>query len=241
MNALLDYFQGVYIINLPSRTDRKREMQAQLTKIGLSPDHPQIEFFSAIRPDEAGEFPNIGTRGCFLSHLGVLKDAQRRGLKTILILEDDLDFSPDYLERIPGVLDSLAQSGWGVFYGGHQLFAPIDTMYNAELAIVPPGDAVQTAHFIGFQQPIITLLIDYLERILLRPGGDPEGGPMHVDGAYSWFRRQHPDVLTLLAVTELGHQRSSRTDIHELRWYDRWVGFRKLSETARKLKHWLNK
>lgn len=241
MVALLDYFQRIYIINLPSRTDRKREIQVQLSKIDLGLDHPQIELFAAVRPDEAGGFPTIGTRGCFLSHLGVLKDAQKRELETILILEDDLDFSSDFLERVTGILDSLAKSEWGVFYGGHQIFSPITTMYNEALAIAPPADIVQTAHFIGFKQPVITLMVDYLEKILTRPAGDPEGGPMHVDGAYSWFRKQHPDIVTLLAIPELGHQRSSRTDIHELRWYDRWAGFRELSEIARKLKYWLSK
>ncbi|NOU21637.1 MAG: glycosyltransferase family 25 protein [Methyloglobulus sp.] len=236
MNELLDYFQRVYIINLPSRTDRKREIQAQLTKIGLGLDHPQIELFAAIRPDQAGDFPSIGARGCFLSHLGVLKDAQRHGLEKILILEDDLDFSSDFLLRISGILDGLVHSNWGVFYGGYKLFAPIDNMPDAELAVVPPGDVIQTAHFIGFQQPIIAMLVDYLERVLSRPGGDPEGGPMHVDGAYSWFRRQHPDVVTSIAIPELGHQRSSKTDIHELRWYDRWLGVKSLVAVLRQFK-----
>jgi len=45
---------------------------------------------------------------------------------------------------------------------------------------------------------------------------------MHVDGAYTWFRRTHPTRRTWVALPELGHQRQSRTDIHPLRWYDRW-------------------
>ncbi|NOU22568.1 MAG: LPS biosynthesis glycosyltransferase, partial [Methyloglobulus sp.] len=114
--------------------------------------------------------------------------------------------------------------------------APIDNMPDAELAVVPPGDVIQTAHFIGFQQPIIAMLVDYLERVLSRPGGDPEGGPMHVDGAYSWFRRQHPDVVTSIAIPELGHQRSSKTDIHELWWYDRWLGVKSLVAVLRQFK-----
>lgn len=236
MNELLDCFQRIYIINLPSRTDRKREIQAQLTKIGLGLDHPQIELFAAIRPDQAGDFPSIGARGCFLSHLGVLKDAQRHGLEKILILEDDLDFSSDFLLRIPGILAELAQSGWGMFYGGYRLPVAMNALLKIKLSIVPCEVAIQTTHFIGFQQPIIAMLVDYLERVLSRPGGDPEGGPMHVDGAYSWFRRQHPDVVTSIAIPELGHQRSSKTDIHELRWYDRWPVVRSLVAVLRQFK-----
>ena len=43
---------------------------------------------------------------------------------------------------------------------------------------------------------------------------------MHVDGAYNWFRRANPHFKTVLASPELGFQRASRTDIHDLRWYD---------------------
>jgi glycosyl transferase, family 25 len=58
---------------------------------------------------------------------------------------------------------------------------------------------------------------------------------MHVDGAYSWFRRQHPEVITLLAMPELGHQRSSRTDIHDLNWYDRSIVLRPLVSVLRRI------
>jgi glycosyl transferase, family 25 len=220
MIAFLDYFQRVYIINLPSRKDRKHEMQAQLEKIGLTLEHPQIELFSAIRPDSAGDFPSIGARGCFMSHLGILKDAQKRGLATILILEDDLDFAQDFQIRMPKILHELTQSTWGIFYGGYE-FISLNTPINSGIIIPPYSLPVRTTHFVGFQQPTIALLIDYLEKMLSRPGGDPEGGPMHVDGAYSWFRKQHPDVLTLLAAPELGH---------------RWPGVRFLASEFRRFK-----
>lgn len=233
---VIDYFQRLYIINLPARADRKREMQAQLVSIGLSLDHSKVQLFTAIRPKAAGDFPSIGARGCFLSHLGVLKDAERRGLERILILEDDLNFSADFQARIPRIIDGLANSEWGVFYGGYQLTSPLTKSIDSDLALVTSPEGVLTTHFIGFQRTTISLLIAYLEKMLSRPGGDAEGGPMHVDGAYSWFRRQHPDLVTLAAVPELGFQRSSRTDIHELRWFDKWVGVRDLVRIARKRK-----
>ena len=34
----------------------------------------------------------LGAKGCFLSHLGVLKDAQLKQFKQILIFEDELRF-----------------------------------------------------------------------------------------------------------------------------------------------------
>jgi hypothetical protein len=81
--GLLDYFDRIYVINLPARTDRKREMEEQLARIGLSFAHPRVSLFAAIRPHEPGGFDTIGARGCFSSHLEVLRDAHRRGLNRI--------------------------------------------------------------------------------------------------------------------------------------------------------------
>jgi glycosyl transferase family 25 len=60
---------------------------------------------------------------------------------------------------------------------------------------------------------------------------------MHVDGAYSWFRRAHPQFLTVLASPELGHQRHSATDIHPLKWFDKTPVLKSLVALARKLKN----
>ncbi|HAX77040.1 MAG TPA: LPS biosynthesis glycosyltransferase, partial [Cyanobacteria bacterium UBA11372] len=49
--------------------------------------------FPAIRPDDAGDFPSIGARGCFESHLAILKQALADRLSNVLIVEDDLKIS----------------------------------------------------------------------------------------------------------------------------------------------------
>jgi GR25 family glycosyltransferase involved in LPS biosynthesis len=235
MAELLDYFQGIYIINLPSRTDRLREIDVQLKKIGLSLDHPNIQVFAAIRPDDAGEFESIGARGCFLSHLGVLKDASRRQLETVLVFEDDLDFSADFLARIDSLIEELKTTDWAIYYGGHQLSKHLAKTNQEALVEINSELTVVTSHFIGFRQSVIDRLIVYLEQILTRPAGSPECGPMHVDGAYSWFRKENPDVRVLLSVPALGYQRMSRTDIHDLKWYDQIMVINTLTNLVRKL------
>ena len=97
---VLEYFQQIYVINLPHRRDRRLEMAEQLEKIGLSFDNPAVRLFAAFRPEDPGGFPNIGARGCFMSHLGVLQDARERKFERILIFEDDLNFYPDFTTRI---------------------------------------------------------------------------------------------------------------------------------------------
>src|SRR5467141_3277097 len=56
---LLDYFDRIYVINLPARTDRKRVMDEQLPRIDPSFQHPRVSLFAAIRPQEPGGFDSI--------------------------------------------------------------------------------------------------------------------------------------------------------------------------------------
>lgn len=215
-------------------------MAAQLSRIGLSFSHPKLTLFPAIRPESAGPFPTIGTRGCFMSHLGVLRHASENGCESILVCEDDLDFAPDFSDRIHEVAARLSAERWGIFYGGHRFEKKESRTIpcgSSQLMSVPSSEPVVTAHFIGFRGKTIAEMARYLEAMLARPPGSDEGGPMHVDGAYSWYRKDHADEITLAVIPELGYQRSSRTDIHELSWYDRTPFVNLLVEAMRGLKN----
>ena len=109
------------------------------------------------------------------------------------------------------MLDTL---GLDIFYGGYGLPDGPGTHHAASpLLLIDRATPVRTTHFIGFGRAAIEALIPYLEAILTRPAGSPDGGPMHVDGAYNWFRASRPDLATWLARPQLGHQRPSRSDI----------------------------
>lgn len=206
-------FDRVYIINLVERADRRREMAVELGRIGLGMDDPLVQLFPAVRPADRGDFESIGARGCFLSHLGVLKDAVAQGHQSILILEDDVDWTPAALE-VGARAEALAAVDWAFLHGGqgHDRAGADGTIRLAALA---PEQDFRLTHFIGLRGAIIGQLVGYLEAMLARPAGSAEGGPMHVDGAYSWFRRAHPDVLAYVCAPSVAKQRSSRSDIFE--------------------------
>jgi glycosyl transferase, family 25 len=231
----LEYFNKIYVINLLHRRDRRREMLEQLSKIGLSFDCPVVQLFRAVRPESADGFPSIGARGCFLSHLEVLRDACKRGFERILILEDDLNFAPNFNVRMWDVRSALEQVDWSVFYGGYVMKTPLQRDGNNTIVLANPGDLIQTTHFVGFRGQTICNAVGFLEAILKRPAGDPNGGPMHVDGAYNWLRDEYSSRITVLAGSQLGYQRSSRTDIHPLCWYDRIPGVRQAVGSLRML------
>ncbi len=232
----MDLFDAIYIINLPSRTDRKAEMLDQLQRADISAWSSQLEFFEAIRPHDKGEFPTIGTRGCFLSHLGVLKSALAAGHATILVLEDDLNFVDGFQDAFRAQLPALQRSQWDIAYLGLlKVTPPLEG--GSGLVVVPPSSPVLGLHMVGIRSSVIPDLINYLEAILARPAGDPRGGAMHVDGAYGWFRAANPSRTTVACQPSLGYQRSSRTDIHALRWFDKTWGVRSVVAAVRSFRN----
>jgi hypothetical protein len=218
--------QAIFVINLVHRTDRRQAMQRQLSNIGWS-----AEFFLAIRPDESAAFPSVGARGCFLSHLAVLKKAQFAGVERTIILEDDLNFAPSFAEGWNSAITMLTTKEWSIFYPGHAL-----TSLPTGLSRVAPDRGIQCTHFMAINRPALSTLIAGLETILSRPAGHPLGGPMHLDGAYTTLRAQNHGLATYAYFPVLGYQRSSRTDVGELKWFDRLGILSPFVDTARKLK-----
>jgi glycosyl transferase family 25 len=232
----MNLFDAIYIINLPERTDRKAEMIEQFEHAGISGQSQRLVFFDAFRPQDKGEFPTIGTRGCFLSHLGVLKAALAAGHASILVLEDDLNFVDDFQAAFRARLPALQASPWDFAYLGWLRVTP--SLPSTEgVVVVPPESAVLGLHMVAIKSTVMSELIAYLEAMLERPAGDPGGGPMHVDGAYGWYRHAHSHRRTVALQPPLGYQRASRTDIHALRWFDRTWGFRSLASALRSMKN----
>ena len=220
-NSITEFFDKIYIINLIDRKDRRYEMELQLRKIGIKLPNNKVIFFPAVRPDTSANFPSIGARGCFLSHLGVLNDAVGKGFKRILVCEDDLNFVRDFNRRIDHVINKLACVPWALFYGGYRTAGIGDRSDRPCVTGISPSEPIGTSHFIAFQGTSIASASGYLSAMLDRAPGDPTGGPMHVDGAYTWFRKDNPEFETFIARPELGYQRSSRSDVYKLDWYDR--------------------
>lgn len=211
--SLLDRFDLVVVINLDRRPDRLREMEAQLARIGAAFGERVVRL-AASAPADPGGFPSIGARGCFESHMRALRLAITRNARSVLILEDDCDFTDGFMAYLERMLD------FDLFYGGQY----------------PDGTG---AHCIGFHgTSIIAGAHRRLSQMSRRRPGDPRGGPMHVDGAYHWIRRDM-SLLTVIANPPVAVQRASRSDIADLRWFDRMPGAKSLAGLARALKRWL--
>jgi glycosyl transferase family 25 len=209
--VLFDHFDMIRVINLAYRTDRRAEMEGELRRVGLG-ESPKVEFFKACTFDDAAPFNSKGARGVFHSHLSILQQAASAG-KSVLILEDDTDF-------IEGTENYHLPETWSIFYGGYYATTS-DNLYESDIV---------GAHMMGFHADIVPHLADYLANLRY------DGIHPPIDGAYVWYRRAYPEVLTHFAVPPIGNQRPSRTDIADLKFFDRMPILREAAGLARRVR-----
>jgi glycosyl transferase family 25 len=172
---LQNFFERIYVINLPERADRRRAVIQELEDFGISPSSGKVEIFPAIRPTNAGAFPNIGILGCCLSHLEVLRQAQKRGLSNVLILEDDVCFSKRLKIEETQLIAQLTSMKWDMIHFGYFPYHGFDysdyygNAFSSNdpcsiIALNPGQPPLQGTHFYGVNSSIFSRLIEFLER-----------------------------------------------------------------------------
>ncbi len=229
---LFDHFDHVYIVNLPYRDDRRRATIADFARVGVSIPNEHITFFEASRPKEKGEFPSIGSLGNFLSQTRVLADALEKGFDRILICEDDLELNDLPDTAVAKVLSDLKTTNWSIAALG---YLEPETPPADSIGLTEWTGGTRGTQFWAIQGDSIRAFHDYLELVRSRPSGHPEGGSMFFDGAFNMVRTIVPGTTFRLATPCLAGQRSSRTDIHDLKFYDRVEPFRSIVGALRKV------
>lgn len=209
-------FEIIRIINLPSRTDRRREMIGELRRIGLAGD-PRVGFVDGMLVDDKAPFRAAGEKGVFLAHLKILREAAETN-KSVLILEDDVDFAGEPENWPPS-------TQYDINYGGYVASNPKD-LANSDII---------GAHCMGFSACAVQALVPFLEQLLHHESPPP------IDGAYVWFRRQYPEFTSSFADPVIAVQRPSRSDIAAPKPFDRIPVLRGVVEVARGLKRRLQR
>jgi glycosyl transferase family 25 len=145
----------------------------------------------------------------------------------------DCNFISNFHDRQAEVAGWLESTPWDIAYLAHA------ESISGPPRLIPWGtdSPIMLTHCYAVTGHALSRLPGYLEAITLRPPGSPEGGPMSVDGGLSWFRRQNPQVQTVLAAPSLAYQRSSRSDLSP-RWFNRVPVFR---DTAENLQAWCHR
>lgn len=216
--TLLDYFDRISIVHLMERADRYNALIHELARMGIPISHPKVSIPDAPKPASADGFPSKGIYGNFLSHLEILKSAQRDKLRSLWVLEDDAIFSHRFVREQDKIVEFLGRDTWDMCYFGHTL--------TTELKSLPTGlprfsGPFYWAHCYAVNGRLLPRLIGYLEETFHRPHGDPLGSRMYIDAAYTLFRKFNPDVVSLVANPVLSVQRGSPSSLVGGHWYDR--------------------
>jgi len=204
---IIDFFDRVYVLNLAYRKDRLKSITRELKQLDMILGTDKVRLFSAIRPADPRGFPEVGWRGCFLSHLEALKLARRDNLNNVLIIEDDSLILPKLRATQGFYLDQLAGKDWGFVY----FCCKPEELSSAGKGLHRFNGDLISACFYGVNSKILNNLIGFLEKI---EESKPVEG-MHkpgLDHAYNIFRTQNPDV-TYIAVPHQVTQEAFCSDV----------------------------
>ncbi len=99
---------AIYII---SAKDSKRR---ELARIRLEEQNIKFEFYDAIMIKEDP------IKGCFMSHMNIIKKCNKKNYKRVLIFEDDVMFTRPLKNYINIINEFLDNHNWTIFYLGHR-------------------------------------------------------------------------------------------------------------------------
>lgn len=117
-----DFFDGAFYINLESRADRMESFESQTRGMGISIPRYIAAPHNIIKIDEKDHFRGDPRRifklGGALSHTDIVRIADAKKWRSVLIFEDDCIFCEDFLEKLGESLKDLREVDWNVFYLG---------------------------------------------------------------------------------------------------------------------------
>lgn len=103
-------WDNIFIINLPRRTDRREQMITKLSNANIH-NYEFIEAFDGLDSNIINQYNQIKTNtlcpivtpghfACLLSHIKAIKLAKSRNYSNIMILEDDVYFCDDFINKL---------------------------------------------------------------------------------------------------------------------------------------------
>jgi GR25 family glycosyltransferase involved in LPS biosynthesis len=221
---LNNLFEKVYLINLDKRKDRYEKFLKISEKYNFSFerisafDGPLLlnnnftygnKKISFIRNEfykhEPGNLFGIenyhdryfkGQVGCLISHLEILKLAQKNNYNSILVLEDDVAFSDDFEQKVKNLYENFPKE-WDMFYLSGSLVKEGEKFnYYSELI------STHTTHSYAVNSSAYKILIKLLEtNMFIKP----------VDSCYVSIQES---IKSFIAMPFLAYQESGFSDIH---------------------------
>jgi hypothetical protein len=187
---------GMVYINLDKRTDRREEFESEIVKIGLE----NIRRFPGI-------IKSHGFIGCGYAHAEVVN--QSRGLKNVLIFEDDFTFLVEP-EEFWNALEDAMKEPYDVIMFGCNLMESEPYPANPKLVRVLKG-STGSAYLINGH--MIDKIADLLQDAAIKLEQTHQHWLYQNDAA--WFPLQK-EGLWLTFAKRIGKQRASYSDNSEM-------------------------
>jgi hypothetical protein len=197
----MQHLGGVFYINLDRRLDRRAEIEAELAAVGL-----HGERFAGIERTP-------GIVGCGQSHLAVLRLARDRGLKNVLIFEDDFQFlvtAERFWERLNEFFARGRPFDVLMFSYATEQTEPVDDLVMKVLSADTASGYIVSA---DFYDPLIELYETYLPLLAAT-------GQHWIYANDQIWKRLQADAQWYAFVERLGKQRGSYSD-NSLQYMDR--------------------
>jgi GR25 family glycosyltransferase involved in LPS biosynthesis len=109
LRSPFNFFDAIYCINLDTAADRWQSVTSRFERVGIA---QRIRRFPAISTP-----PNLHI-GCALSHRSIVQEAQRQGLKNVLVFEDDVILTGDAPSHLQTAVQELDGRNWDLLYLG---------------------------------------------------------------------------------------------------------------------------
>jgi GR25 family glycosyltransferase involved in LPS biosynthesis len=159
---LFDRFDKVFLVNLDKRVDRLENFQNQVDRYDLG-EYKRVSAVdgTTINVSKYTNKLRPGELGLLLTNLSIIKEAKQNKYETILIVEDDCNFSEE-IKKIDEYF-SVLPSDWDMLYMGGN--------HNTHMRVPPPIKinekvcklhSTYSTHFVGIKNT----LYEHIESIV---------------------------------------------------------------------------
>ncbi len=167
----------IYCINLDRRPDRWQQASNQFDAFCLN-----VERFPAIDSNDFKvKYPTKAAAcGCALSHYFLIERAKLLGLKAIMVFEDDVELSGDFVNELLQCFPELPENWDMLYFGGSHREKPIpvtDKIYKVTKTL--------TTHAYIMRSTMFDRAIEVLKNI-----------EQPVDGLYADFQKEFNVFIT---------------------------------------------
>lgn len=145
-----------YVLNLDKREDRWKEFKNKVNSLTAL----NYERFSAVEGAKLKSTPQlqrifdgndynmrVGLVGCAMSHIKMYIELLNSEFEAFCILEDDIDFSPEFDKKLLHVYNQVKIMKWDILYLGHHIYNEYltDELYNKEkMPVIEKWDRVKS-------------------------------------------------------------------------------------------------